>query len=43
MTFAPARRYTTDSTNLGFGAIGGLLEHDDGFIYGPSRTTTILG
>ena len=33
MTFAPARRYVKDSANLGFGAIGGMLEHE-GFIYG---------
>lgn len=34
MTFAPARRYTKDRPNVGFGAIGGLVQHDDGFVYG---------
>ena len=33
MVFSPDRKYEKDSPNLGFGAIGGMLELD-GFVYG---------
>ena len=34
VVFATPRKYTKDSDNTGFGALGGLVQHTDGFYYG---------